>query len=169
MNLEATIYKLTVLFLLSQSREDLTNSQISDFVLGQSGTNYFFLQQAVSELAETGFISKYTIGNKTLYKITREGNESLTFFGEDLSPEIREKALDWLKKNEIPIANTLLFPAECFAANGSIYVRCRILEGEDTLFELTASVPTREAGEAMCKAWPVKSQTIYQNVMNELV
>ena len=37
------------------------------------------------------------------------------------------------------------------------------------LFELTASVPTREAGEAMCKAWPVKSQTIYQNVMNELV
>ena len=169
MNLEATIYKLTVLFLLSQAKEDLTNSQISDFVLEQNDTNYFLLQEAVSELADSGFIDKYTIGNKTLYKITGEGRESLEFFGGDLPSETREKALAWLKSNEIPIARTLLFPAECYMKSGSFHVRCRILEGEETLFEFTTMVPTREAGDAMCRTWPLKSQVIYQKIMEELL
>ena len=45
-----TTYKLIILYMLQNSDGDLTNSQITDFILDRKYTNYFQLQQAVSEL-----------------------------------------------------------------------------------------------------------------------
>ena len=47
-----TTYKLIILYMLQNSDGDLTNSQITDFILDRKYTNYFQLQQAVSELVE---------------------------------------------------------------------------------------------------------------------
>ena len=49
-----TTYKLIILYMLQNSDGDLTNSQITDFILDRKYTNYFQLQQAVSELVERG-------------------------------------------------------------------------------------------------------------------
>ena len=43
-----TTYKLIILYMLQNSEGDLTNSQITDFILDRKYTNYFQLQQAVS-------------------------------------------------------------------------------------------------------------------------
>lgn len=53
-----TLYKLIVLYMAQQSREELTNSQISQFVLDRDYTDYFHLQQVLSELVETGLLKK---------------------------------------------------------------------------------------------------------------
>ena len=47
-----TTYKLIILYMLQNSEGDLTNSQITDFILDRKYTNYFQLQQAISELVE---------------------------------------------------------------------------------------------------------------------
>ena len=45
-----TLYKLIVLYMLQKVDFPLTNSQISEFVLDKEYTNYFTLQQALSEM-----------------------------------------------------------------------------------------------------------------------
>ena len=53
-----TLYKLIILYMLNQVDFPLTNSQISEFILDKGYTTYFKLQQALSELLESGFIRR---------------------------------------------------------------------------------------------------------------
>ena len=43
----------------------LTNSQISEFILDEGYTTYFKLQQALSELLESGFIREESTHHRT--------------------------------------------------------------------------------------------------------
>lgn len=44
-----TTYKLIVLYMAKHSKETLTNSQISEFILDRDYTDYFQLQKVLSE------------------------------------------------------------------------------------------------------------------------
>ena len=55
-----TVYKLIVLYMLQNTENTLTNSQISEFILDREYTNYFHLQQAISELVEAELITMDT-------------------------------------------------------------------------------------------------------------
>ena len=46
--------------MLKHAESSLTNSQISEFILEREYTNYFHLQEAVSELVEAELIEKLT-------------------------------------------------------------------------------------------------------------
>jgi predicted transcriptional regulator len=67
-----TIYKLIVLYMLQNTDDTLTNSQISEFILDREYTNYFHLQQAISELVEAELITMDTRSNTSHYRITEE-------------------------------------------------------------------------------------------------
>ena len=88
MAISFTTYKLIILFMLDNSQEAISNSRISDFVL-EKDTNYLFLQQALSELVESGLLEKKIILNASFYQITEEGRNVISFFEKDLSPELR--------------------------------------------------------------------------------
>ena len=45
-----TLYKLIILKMLAQIDSPLSNSQISEFILEKEYTNYFTLQQVLSEM-----------------------------------------------------------------------------------------------------------------------
>ena len=92
-----TIYKLIVLYMGQQSKEELTNSQISQFVLDRDYTDYFHLQQVLSELVETGLLKKRTKSNSSYYDITEEGSKTLFYFEKDLSSEIKKEVEEFLK------------------------------------------------------------------------
>ena len=47
-----TLYKLIILYMLDRVDFPLTNSQISEFILDKGYTDYFKLQQAISELTQ---------------------------------------------------------------------------------------------------------------------
>ena len=86
-----TIYKLIVLYMAQHSREALTNSQISDFVLNRDYTDYFQLQKVLSELTETELLHKRTISNSSYYELTEE----------QLSAILKENNLDGEKLNKV--------------------------------------------------------------------
>ena len=56
-----TTYKLIVLYMAKHSKETLTNSQISEFILDRDYTDYFQLQKVLSELVETELLRKRTV------------------------------------------------------------------------------------------------------------
>ena len=52
-----SLYKLIILKMLEQVEYPLTNSQITEFILDKEYTNYFTVQQALSEMDETGLVT----------------------------------------------------------------------------------------------------------------
>lgn len=52
------LYKLIILYMLDKVDFPLTNSQISEFILNEGYTTYFKLQQALSELLDSGLFVK---------------------------------------------------------------------------------------------------------------
>ena len=61
----ATQYKLIVLYMLDRVDFPLTNTQISNFMLNKDYTTYFTIQQAISELIDTGLIRTESTYNNT--------------------------------------------------------------------------------------------------------
>ena len=80
-----TLYKLIILYMLDRVDFPLTNSQISEFILDKGYTDYFKLQQAISELTQAEFIHVKTIRNSSHYMITDAGEETLSYFGKNIS------------------------------------------------------------------------------------
>ena len=76
-----TLYKLIILYMLDKVDFPLTNSQISEFVLDKGYTDYFKLQQALSELADGGLILKESTHNRTLFHLTEDGKGTIHLSG----------------------------------------------------------------------------------------
>lgn len=109
-----TIYKLMVLYMAQHSRKELTNSQISEFVLDRDYTDYFHLQQVLSELVETGLLRRRTVSNSSHYELTDEGSKTLSYFENDLSQDIRNEIEEFLKDYGYEMPERILTPADYY-------------------------------------------------------
>ena len=100
-----TLYKLIILYMLDKVDFPLTNAQISEFILDKGYTNYFKLQQALSELADAELIREETTHSRTLYHLTGDGAQSIQYFRNKISRPIQEDIDNFLrdKKYELKI------------------------------------------------------------------
>lgn len=156
--------------MLSHSESDLSNSQISEFILEREYTNYFHLQQAVSELVEAELLDKQTISNTSYYHLTEEGRGTLTYFEKDLSQEIKDEINEYLKEQGCKMPERILTPADYYKTpHGGYAVRCQLIEKNTSLIDLSMAAPNLEAAKAICRTWPKKSQDIYALIMEELI
>lgn len=165
-----TLYKLMNLYMLKQVNFPLTNAQLTDFFLKHEYASYFTLQQALSELHESGLIRTESTHNSTLYAITGEGEETLRFFGGNISPAIVEDMDAYLKDNRFRMRNEVGTVADYYkSVNQDYVVHCEVREGKGTLIDLDISVPDKEQAKLMCAHWRDRSQEIYAFVMKTLM
>lgn len=156
--------------MLKQVNFPLTNTQLSDFFLNKDYTSYFTLQQVLNELLEAGLIRMEASHNNTLYDITKDGDETLSFFGNKISPAIVEDMDTYLKENRITLRNEVEVIADYYRSTHQDYiVHCEVREGKTTLIRLEVSVPDAPQAESMCGMWKDKSQEIYAFVMSSLI
>ena len=129
-----TLYKLMNLYMLKQVNFPLTNAQLSGFFLDREYTTYFTLQQALNELLEAGLIKMQTLHNSTRYEITREGEETLEFFGKKISPAIVEDMDEYLKENRFRMRNEVGLVSDFYKSTNQDYiVHCEVGEGKNVL------------------------------------
>ena len=158
-----TTYKLIILYMLQNSEGDLTNSQITDFILDRKYTNYFQLQQAVSELVEADLVEMSSQSNRTYYRLTEEGKNTLKYFSKELSSDIKKEVEEYLNSLHCKIEEHLL------TREGSYSVRLRIIEGGVSIVDLGIKVPNLAAAQSVCESWPYKYQNVYDKIMEELL
>lgn len=165
-----TLYKLIVLYMLDQVDFPLTTAQISDFILEQGYTNYLTLQQALSELSETGLVNAQTVRNRTRLRNTKEGSETLRYFGNRISDAIREDISAYFAEHEIALRNEVNIQADYYkSTTGEFEVRMIARDKDALLIDLTLSVPHKEMAQEMCEKWDKHNQEIYQYVMERLM
>ena len=170
LNEPMTIYKLMNLYMLKQVNFPLTNAQLTNFFTEHEYTTYFTLQQALNELEDAGLIHKEPSHNSTRYEITREGEETLNFFGKNISPAIVNDMDQYLKENKFRLREEVGTSADYYKATGQDYiVHCEVREGKTVLIRLDLALPDKEQAEAMCSNWKEKSQEIYSFAMKTLL
>ena len=170
LNEPMTLYKLMNLYMLKQVNFPLTNAQLTNFFTEHEYTTYFTLQQALNELEDAGLIHKEPSHNSTRYEITREGEETLNFFGKNISPAIVNDMDQYLKENKVRLREEVGTSADYYKATGQDYiVHCEVREGKTVLIRLDLALPDKEQAEAMCSNWKEKSQEIYSFAMKTLL
>ena len=165
-----TLYKLMNLYMLKKVNFPLTNAQLSNVFLDREYTTYFTLQQALNELLDAGLVKKETMRNSSRYEITKEGEETLEFFGKNISPAIVSDMDEYLKQNRFRMRNEVGLISDFYKSTNQDYiVHCEVREGKAVLVNLDISVPDKEQAEIMCNHWKDRSQEIYAYVMKSLM
>lgn len=165
-----TFYKLIILRMLDQTNTPLSNSQISEFILDKEYTNYFTLQQVLSELEDSGLIVVSSSHSTSLYRITDAGRSTLEYFGDKVPDGICREIREYLKEKEMEIRDSFSTTADYYPGTHSGYlVRCQVREPNSTLIDLTVSVPSETQAASVCAHWKEKSQEIYSYIMQNLL
>ena len=165
-----TLYKLIILYMLQKVDFPLTNGQISEFILDKGYTNYFKLQQALSEMVDAGLLHEEQENNRTLYHLTEQGTETIHFFKNKISTAIQEDIDSFLKEKRYDLRNEVSVKADYYRNEHEEYsVRCQVLENEISLIDLTLGVPTQKEAQTISNNWSKRSQEIYALVMQRLL
>lgn len=165
-----TLYKFMVLYMLSRVSFPLTNSQISQFMLDKEYTNYFTLQEVLSDLTENNFIQEVTYRNATQYILTPLGKETVSYFPTVISDGIKHDIDSFLKENKYELKSEVGTTAHYYRSEHKDYVvNCQVKEGDAPLIELKLSVPSEEIADTMCSKWKNASNDIYDYVMHHLM
>lgn len=165
-----TLYKLIILFLLNKVDFPLSNAQISDFILEKEYTDYFNIQQAISELCDADFVVTETFRNSSSLHITDAGKEVLGFCENDISDGIKSDIMDYLSKNNYSLRDESSTVAQFYQAQVDEFVaRCIVREKNNNLIELNLSVTSETEAETICKNWKKNSQEIYAYLIETLL
>lgn len=87
----------------------LTNTQISNFFLEQDYTDYFRVQQVISDLVDADLIRTESTHSNTQYTITAAGKETLEFFKDKISDAIEHDTMAFLEKTSFSFEMTIPF------------------------------------------------------------
>ena len=136
------------------------------------------LQQMILEIAgddtivieqDTKLIEIEKVRNTSYYHMTEEGSKTLSFFENEISPEIREEIDRYMKEHSYELRKKASVVADYYKTAGDDYeVRCQARERKTTIFEIVVTVPSEEAAKKICSNWENRSQKIYASIMNEL-
>lgn len=163
------LYKLIVLYMLKRVDFPLTKAQISDFILGKEYTNFLTLQQVIGELTEAGLITAQSIRNRTHLSITKEGQETLKFFENQIGDSIRADIDDFFRENEIDLRNEVSILSDYYkSTSGEYEAHLTAKEKGVNLVDITISVPSEETASSICDNWQRKNQDIYQYLIAQL-
>lgn len=147
----------------------LTKAQIGDFILEKEYTNFLTLQQAIGDLIDAGLISAQSIRNRTQLVLTKDGKQTLQFFGNQISSSIKEEIDDYLKENEMILRNEVSILADYYKSTTGEYEAHLVAKDKGiNLIDLTISVPLEETAVSICDNWQKKNQEIYQYIIAQL-
>lgn len=165
-----TLYKLMILYLLKAVKYPLTRSQLSDFMLEKEYCSYFSFQQAILELLDAHLMREESMRNYSRYILTREGEDTLDFFGKNLPEQIRTDMNTFLEENMIRLRDEV-GTSSGYQENssGEYTVSLEIREGKEVLMKVDLSVPTEEQAQIISENWRKSDQKIYEFVMKELL
>lgn len=165
-----TIYKLTILNMLDKVDFPITNTQISNFFLEQEYTDYFRVQQVISDLVEANLIRSESTHSNTQYTITAAGKETLGFFKDKISDAIERDTMAYFSKNKLELRNDNAILADYFKTPAQDYaVRCQYRQRDTNLIDLTLTVKNKEQAEAICNNWKKQNEDVYAYLMDILM
>lgn len=161
--------KLLLLYLIDISDYDLNKNNITEFILEHDYMNYFLIQQYLSELLNSSFI---TLSDETdgIYSITDKGKIALSYFKDRIPEEFK----DHVNKKFIKSLERLKLEREVLSEfyqkeNEQYVVNLKLVEGEEILFSMYLDVVDRRQAEKISDRWKNNTEEIYQKILSAFI
>lgn len=168
-NQELSLNKLIILFMLNSTELPLTNTKICDFVIGNSYTNYFSLQEFLNQMTESNLVEISNISNITLYQITDEGKKILELLDSHIPKSSKTDIRDFLKNNQIEIKSTLELYSDYFPGlQEDFLVHCFAKDKKEIILEFKITVYNEEYAKQICQNWKERNHIVYKNLLHDL-
>lgn len=159
--------KLLLLYIFDKLNQPVSNSQITQFILENDLMNYFMLQQFLSELKETKFITEKLEDHTELLSITEKGKNTLNYFinripnsvKEEINQLISEKKLAFKKKSEVTSHYVKV-------NEGKYQVKLSIIEENVSMIDLKFTVDSIKKAQEICEKWQKDASNIYRGITN---
>lgn len=163
------LYKLIILYFLSQTKQPMTNAIISDFILTNGYTDYFSIQQTLASLTEDKMIEAEQTHSTSYYVIAPSGLETLGFFGNQLPDDTKIQIDNYLSENKVNIVKRTTIHTDFTQTKINEYLaKVSIIERGSTILELSLNVATEDDAIQVCKRFKEKNETIYNYLLKEL-
>lgn len=161
--------KVLILYILNKIKQPITNDALLKLVLSIQDMNYFYFQQFLLDLLEDKYIVGSLKEHDSLYEITPLGKETLALT-EDILPGIIKFRVDNTIKEELEeIQNDVAISSEFLVDDeNNFMVKCKIVENNTTIFEVTTFAGSREQAKIIADNWSQKANDLYPKIMDLL-
>lgn len=166
---ELATNKLILLYLLYKIRIPLSHAQITHFIMEKAYTDYFSLQQYLTELSDSELIIKQHDNHTTRYSIANKGIDTLKYFINRIPESIRFEIDNYIQKNRQQLKNELEITAEFIPKKHNEYiVHCKIKENDTTLIDIDINTASKEQAKNICSNWKNNAQDLYRSILSYL-
>ena len=164
------IYKLIVLYMLDRLPHSVSTAQISEFAVEKGYMNFLTLQQVISELSRTGLVEAQKTHNRTQLRITWEGHDTLSYFQDSISRDIRDEIRTYLEENGLRMRNEASVQSDYQKiAEGEFEARLQATDNGTSLVSIRLNVPTEELAMRVCDNWQKHNEEIYRYLTTALL
>ena len=163
--------KVLILYVLSNVKTDVTESDIFKIISPVNNINYFYFKQILADLVDSKLVQTYTKDEdadekQVLYKLTFDGQNSLNLTI-DVLPGLLKLKIDNVLKNELNnIISEDSIVTEYIPENENSYtVKCKIVENNKTIFEVRTFAGSNEHAKFIADNWKENGSVIYPKIL----
>lgn len=163
--------KVLILYVLSNVKTDVTESDIFKIISPVNNINYFYFKQILADLVDSKLVQTYakdedTDEKQVLYKLTFDGQNSLNLTI-DVLPGLLKLKIDNVLKNELNnIISEDSIVTEYIPENENSYtVKCKIVENNKTIFEVRTFAGSNEHAKFIADNWKENASVIYPKIL----
>lgn len=154
--------KVIILYVLNKLNKPIDNDSLLKLILSIKEMNYFYFQQFLLDLLDNKYIIGYTEDEKTMYKITDKGIETLSLT-DDILPGILKLQIDnALNENVNDVQYDEHAVSEFTPRNENEFlVTCKIVQNNITIFEVKLQANSVKDAKFISEKWEKHHDEIY--------
>ena len=161
--------KALILYILEKVSKPISNDALLKLAISIDNMNYFYFQQFLLDLLENNYIINYPKDGESLYELTKEGKQALLLV-KDIIPGITKFRVDNSFKETLgEFENKVSITSDFIPHSENEYsIKCKIVENNQTLFELQVFAGTREQAKTISDNWNNNAEEIYPQILEIL-
>ena len=162
--------KVLILYLLNKLSDGIKSDNLYKIISSANNINYFYFQELLTDLINTNLVGSFTKDEDTFIKITSDGQNSLSLTKSLLTGILKLKADTSFKEVLPEIIEESSITSEYIPKDENNYtVKCKIVEKNDILFEVSTFAGSRERAKQISDNWKVNADKIYPKIIDLLL
>ena len=163
-------FKLLLLYIIHRFGFPVSNTQLTQFVLENNIMDYFMLQQFLSELEDSKFVTNESSDKKHVLVITDAGKNTLNYFINHI-PKSKIEHIDQLLnvQKEKFILDAQVTADYVKLKDNEYLVKLKVTENDLLIVNLELGVTSNKQAKQICKRWLENTPNLYNQIINMLV
>ena len=162
--------KVLILYILTRISRDIKQDDLFKIITSINNINYFIFKQILTDLIDSKLVGSYTKEEEPVVRITSEGKNAYILTKDVLPGILKLKADNKFKEEFKNLAEESSVIAEFIPKNENSYtVKCKIIENNETIFEVRTFAGSRERAKKIVDNWNKIANHIYPKILDLLL